>query len=87
MHADTLIRFYRNTEPRRVIEMDEATLQYARILRDASGEFLWTPELKYPDMPGKLFGIPINVVKCPHRIFRIGYLFPDGHRHVIDMDV
>ena len=87
MHAETFIDFYNSTAPRIVVEMDEATLQDVRQLRDSAGVYLWTPSIRYPTMPGTFLGMPVSVIESEERFLQIGYLFPDGHRHAIEMEL
>lgn len=77
--SEDLIKFYQESKPRLIFEMDERTLGILRQLRDANGTYLWVPEPNYP-LPGTLLGIQIALAK--DECFQLRHIFPDGKEHI-----
>lgn len=78
---ENVIDFCSGCVPRKIIEVDNATLAQLRKLRDRTGKYLWMPEPNYKDMPGTLMGIPISIAKG--KCFQIRFIFADGHEHIV----
>jgi hypothetical protein len=63
--AEKLIDIYYENRPMKIWEMDAEMHRRVKGAHDANGEFLYTPNTKYPDKPGKLMGLDISIVDDP----------------------
>ncbi len=63
--ADKVIDTYYDARPRYLWKLDRDTYCNVRRLQDATGKYLWTPDLEYEEKPGYLLGIEISLVDSP----------------------
>lgn len=60
--AEKIIDTYYNEKPRLLWKIDHDTYGQVKKIRDASGVYLWTPDLVYKEKPGQLLGMEIALV-------------------------
>ena len=84
-HGECIIEIYNATKPRVFWELDNNVLAKVRNIKDAAGIYFWTPEPKYPTMPGRLFGLPIHISEEP--CSRLTYLFSNGDTTSYEFDL